>query len=96
MNKKHKIFFRGLLVFVTVTLCTIAIAFLLKDNNNYSDFIGNIITGIITFIVLFITIKQGNKNQEKMLNVQSALQTENNLLHLLEKQKEAITESVNS
>lgn len=99
MNKKSKIFFGGLLVFVALILCITAILFLLKDNDNYIVFLGSvlveIISGVITFIVLFITIKQGNENQEKALNMQSALQVENNMLHVLEKQKEVITESVN-
>lgn len=99
MNKRRKTFFGGLLAFVIVILCITAISFFLKDNDNYSSIIGSvlgaIISGVITFIVLFITIKQGNENQEKALNVQSALQVENNLLHLLEKQKEVIIESVN-
>ncbi len=99
MNKNCKIFYVGILLFVVVILCITAISFLLKDNNNFSSFIGSIlgaiISGIITFVVLFITIKQGNENQEKILNVQSALQAENNLVHVLEKQKEVITVSVN-
>lgn len=98
-NKNCKIFFVGVLLFVTMLLCITAISFLLKNNNNFSSFIGSVlgalISGIITFVVLFITIKQGNENQEKVLNVQSALQAENNLIHVLEKQKEVITESVN-
>ena len=65
------------------------VSFFLKDNANYAAFIGSIletaISGIVTFVVLFITIKNGNENQEKAFNVQSALQVENNLLHLLEK-----------
>lgn len=100
MNKKYKIFVGGLLAFIIVILCITVISFFLKDNNNYSGFIGSVlgavISGIITFIALFITIKQGNENQEKALNIQSALQVENNMLHLLENQKEIITESVNS
>lgn len=99
MNKKYRIFVGGLLAFIAVILCITAISFLLKDNDNYSGFIGSIlgaiISGIITFVALFITIKQGNENQEKALNMQSALQVENNMLHLLEKRKEVITESVN-
>lgn len=99
MNKKYRIFVGGLLAFAAVILCITAISFLLKDNDNYSGFIGSIlgaiISGIITFIALFITIKQGNENQEKALNMQSALQVENNMLHLLEKRKDVITESVN-
>lgn len=99
MNKNCKIFYVGILLFVVVILCITAISFLLKDNNNFSSFIGSIlgaiISGIITFVVLFITIKQGNENQEKILNVQSALQAENNLVHVLEKQKDVITVSVN-
>lgn len=99
MNKRGKIFFGGLLVFIIVILCIAGGSFFLKDNNNYSSIIGSvlgaIISGAITFVVLFITIKQGNENQEKVLNVQTALQAENNLLHLLEKQKEIIIESVN-
>lgn len=99
MNKKYKIFFVGMLGFITMILCITAISFLLKNNGDYVGFIGGIlgtiISSVIPFIVLFITIKQGNENQEKALNMQSALQVENNLLHLLEKQKEVITESVN-
>lgn len=99
MNKKGKYFLGGMLVFVIVILCITAMSFLLKDNDNYGGFIGSvfgaIISGAITFVVLFITIKQGNENQEKALNMQSALQIENNMLHILEKQKEVITESVN-
>ncbi len=99
MKKKHKIFSWGLLGFIIVILCITAVSFFLKDNANYAAFIGSIfgaiIAGSINFIVLFITIKQGQENQEKALNMQSALQAEGNLLHLMEKQKECITESVN-
>lgn len=99
MNKKDKHFFVGLLVFVIIILCITVMSFILKDNDNYVAFIGNIlvavISAVITFVVLFITIKQGNENQETALNLQSALQVENNLLHLFEKQKEVITESAN-
>lgn len=99
MNKKYKIFVSGLFAFIIVILCITVISFLLKDNDNYSSFIGSvmgaIISGFITFVALFITIKQGNENQEKALHMQSALQVENNMLHLLENQKEIITESIN-
>lgn len=98
MNRKLKIF-GGLLAFVIVILCITVILVFLKDNDSYDSIIGSIlgaiISGIITFVVLFITIKQGNENQERALNVQSALQVENNLLHRLEGQKDVITESVN-
>lgn len=99
MNKNSKIFWKGVLIFVVVIVCITIISFFLKDNSNYGSFIGSvlgaIISGGITFIVLFITIKQGNESQEKVLNVQSALQAENNLLHIFEKRKEVITETVN-
>lgn len=99
MNKNCKIFYVGILLFALVILCITAISFLLKGNNNFSSFIGGIlgalISGVITFVGLYITIKQGNENQSKALNLQSALQVENNLLHFLEKQKKNITESVN-
>lgn len=99
MNKKKKYFIGGMLGYIIVILCITVMSFLLKDNNNYGGFIGSVfgavISGAITFVVLFITIKQGNENQEKALNMQSALQVENNMLHVLEKQKEVITESVN-
>ena len=99
MNKKYKVFIGGLLGFIIVILCITVVSFFLKDNANYAAFMGSIfgaiIAGSINFIVLFITIKQGQENQEKALNMQSALQAEGNLLHSLEKQKESITESVN-
>ena len=99
MKKEHKIFCIGLASFFIVILCITVASFFLKNNANFAAFIGSvlgtIISGIITFVVLFITIKNGNENQGKALNVQSALQVENNLLHSLEKQKESITESVN-
>lgn len=104
MNKKCKIVSYGLLIFVAVVLFIIVISFFLKNiikvnSNDYSSLIGSvlgaIISGIIALIVLFITIKQGNKNQEKALNMQFALQAENNLLQVLEKRKEVIIESVN-
>ncbi|MEZ3425474.1 MAG: hypothetical protein K1W39_17530 [Lachnospiraceae bacterium] len=99
MNKKFKTLFVGTIIFVIVIVCVAFISFFLKDNNNFSSFIGSIlgalISGVITFVGLYITIKQGNENQSKALNLQSALQVENNLLHFLEKQKKNITESVN-
>lgn len=99
MNKNNKIFIAGLLGFIIIILCITVVSFFLKDNANYAAFIGSIlgtiISGIITFAVLFITIKQGNENQEKVLNVQSALQVEDNSLHFMEEQKDSITESVN-
>ncbi|MBD5137176.1 MAG: hypothetical protein HDT39_14685 [Lachnospiraceae bacterium] len=99
MNKKYKFFIIGLLGFIIAILCITVSSFFLRNNTNYAAFIGSVlgavISGVITFVVLFITIKQGNENQERALNTQSASQIENNLLHSLEKQKEAITESVN-
>ncbi len=56
---------------------------------------GAVISGIITLVVLFITIKQGNENQETALRLQFALQVESNLLHSLEKRREVVAESVN-
>ena len=99
MNKKYKVFIGGLLGFIIVILCITVVSFFFKDNANYAAFIGSIfgaiIGGSISFVVMFITIIQGNENQKNASNVQSALQVENNLLHLMEKQKEFMTESVN-
>lgn len=104
MNKRCEIFIRGLLIFASAILLITISSFFLKDilklnSNDYSSLVGNvlgaIISGVITFVVLFITIQHGDENQEKALNVQSALQVENNLLHVLEKRKEIIIESVN-
>lgn len=99
MKKKNIIFSVGLLGFILVIVCITVVSFFLKDNANYAAFIGSIfgavIAGSINFIVLFITIKQGQEDQEKALNTQSALQAEGNLLHSMEKQKECIIESVN-
>ncbi len=103
MNRKWKFFKEALLIFIAVILFIIAVSFLLKNiikvnPQNYGSLIGSIlgsvITGFITLAALFITIKNGNENQKKALNVQSTLQAENNLLRVLENQKEAITESM--
>lgn len=97
--KKRKIFSCGLLIFVLVILCITVVSFLFRENNDFVGFFGNVlgavISGIITFVVLFITIKQGNENQETALRLQSALQVESNLLHTLEKRREVVAESVN-
>lgn len=97
--KKRKFFSCGLLIFVLVILCITVVSFLFRENNDFVGFFGNVlgavISGIITFVVLFITIKQGNENQETALRLQSALQVESNLLHTLEKRREVISESVN-
>lgn len=97
--KKRKIFSCGLLIFVLVIVCITVVSFLFRDNNDFVSFFGNVlgavISGIITFVVLFITIKQGNENQETALRLQSALQVESNLLHTLEKRREVVAESVN-
>lgn len=104
MSKKYKILIGSVLVLVVIIALFTAFSFFLTDiikidADAYSNFIGNVlgamISGIITLVVLFITIKHGNKNQEKVLNEQSALHMENNLLHRLEKEKELISESVN-
>lgn len=99
MNNKYKILFSGLTGFIIVIICITITSIFLKDNANYGGFIGSvvgvIISSAITLVVLFITIKQGNENQKKALNTQSALQAENNLLHTLENHKKIIAESVN-
>lgn len=99
MNKKFKTLFGGIIIFVIVIVCVAVISFFLKGNSNFSSFIGGVlgalISGIITFVGLYITIIQGNENQSKALNLQSALQVDNNLLHFSENQKKTITESVN-
>ena len=99
MKKERKIFASGLLIFLIVILCTTVISFLFRNNSNFVSFIGTllgaVISGIITLVVLFITIKQGNENQETALRAQSALQVESNLLHSLEKRREVVAESVN-
>ena len=104
MSKKYKILIGSVLVLVVIIALFTAFSFFLTDiikidADAYSNFIGNVlgamISGIITLVVLFITIKHGNKNQEKVLNEQSALHMENNLLHRFEKEKELISESVN-
>lgn len=99
MEKKYKFFVRGLLIFVITLLCITVISFFLKDSSNYSGFIGNVvgavISGIITIFVLFITIKRGNEEQKESLNMQSALQAENNLRNVFEEQKKIMVESAN-
>ena len=99
MKKERKIFAGCLLIFLIVILCTTVISFLFRNNSNFVSFIGTllgaVISGIITLVVLFITIKQGNENQETALRLQSALQVESNLLHSLEKRREVVAESVN-